>query len=132
VRKSALISTLEAKSLRWKSADSVLSGMRTGSVMIALCATAGMLFATPDRARAADEESASAFASTRFSEPCDGKNNHLWLDNKHTFKTIVVTLRWHAAGGKVLSDQFFPGPNSSREIGCAAEAEIVEAKFAEF
>jgi hypothetical protein len=91
-----------------------------------------MLLATSDSARAADEAPASSFVSTRFSDPCDDKNNRLWLDNKHTFKTIVVTLRWHAAGGKILSDQFFPGPNTSREIGCAAEAEIVEAKFAEF
>jgi hypothetical protein len=45
---------------------------------------------------------------------------------------VATTVRWRAAGGKDLTDQFFPGPNSVREIGCAAEAEIVEAKFADF
>jgi len=82
--------------------------------------------------QAADEPPASSFAATRFAGPCDDKNNRLWLDNRHTFKTLVVTLRWRAAGGKNLTDQFYPGPNSSREIGCAAEAEILEAKFADF
>lgn len=81
---------------------------------------------------AADEPAASSFVATRFEGACDDKNNRLWLDNKHTFKTIVATLKWRAAGGKILTEQFFPAPNSSREIGCAAEAEIVEAKYAEF
>ena len=46
--------------------------------------------------------------------------------------TLGTDFEWRAAGGKDLQDQFFPGPNSVREIGCAAEAEIVEAKFADF
>ena len=58
--------------------------------------------------------------------------DNLWLTNSHTFKTVATTVRWRAAGGKDLTDQFYPGPNSVREIGCAAEAEIVEAKFADF
>ena len=83
-------------------------------------------------ADAAEDPPAASFVATRFAGPCDDKNSRLWLDNKHTFKTVVATLRWRAAGGKVLTEQFFPGPNSSREIGCAAEAEIIEAKYAEF
>lgn len=81
---------------------------------------------------AAEEAPALSFVATRFAEPCDGKNSRLWLENKHTYKTIVATLRWNAAGGKVLTEQFFPPPGSAREIGCAAEAEVIEAKFAEF
>lgn len=83
--------------------------------------------------RAADEAAAAAtFVSLKLEGACDAQNNRLWLTNTHTFKTVATTVRWRAAGGKDLTDQFFPGPNSVREIGCAAEAEIVEAKFADF
>jgi hypothetical protein len=100
-------------------------------VAMVLCSLATVASA-PRLASAAEDPPAQAFVGTRFEGACDDKNNRLWLDNKHTFKTIVATLRWRAAGGKVLTEQFFPGPGSSREIGCAAEAEIVEAQFAEF
>jgi hypothetical protein len=83
-------------------------------------------------AGAAEEELAASFVGTHFAGPCDAQNNRLWLDNKHTYKTVIATLRWRAAGGKVLTEQFFPGPSSSLEIGCAAEAEVIEAKYAEF
>lgn len=82
---------------------------------------------------AADNAPAAAtFVSLKLEGACDAQNNRLWLTNTHTFKTVSTTVRWRAAGGKDLTDQFFPGPNSVREIGCAAEAEIVEAKFADF
>jgi hypothetical protein len=81
---------------------------------------------------AAEEESASGFVSLKLEGACDAQNNRLWLTNSHTFKTVATTVRWRAAGGKDLTDQFYPSPNSVREIGCAAEAEIVEAKFADF
>jgi len=106
--------------------------LRTSTnIALALC-TLATLAAGSAGVYAADEPAAASFVATRFAGACDDKNNRLWLDNKHTFKTIVVTLRWRAAGGKNLTDQFYPGPNSSREIGCAAEAEILEAKFADF
>lgn len=78
------------------------------------------------------EAAASTFVALKLEGACDAQNNRLWLSNTHTFKTVAATIRWRAAGGKDLTDQFFPGPNSVREIGCAAEAEILEAKFAEF
>lgn len=84
------------------------------------------------RLQAAEESAASTFVSLKLEGACDAQNNRLWLTNSHTFKTIATTVKWRAAGGKVLTDQFYPGPNSVREIGCAAEAEIVEAKFADF
>jgi hypothetical protein len=80
----------------------------------------------------AADEPAATFVSLKLEGSCDAQNNRLWLTNSHTFKTVATTVRWRAAGGKDLTDQFFPGPNSVREIGCAAEAEIVEAKFADF
>lgn len=100
-------------------------------IALALCTLATLVTGAVG-VHAADEPPAGSFIATRFAGTCDDKNNRLWLDNKHTFKTIVVTLRWRAAGGKNLTDQFYPGPNSSREIGCAAEAEVLEAKFADF
>jgi hypothetical protein len=80
----------------------------------------------------AADDPAATFVSLKLEGSCDAQNNRLWLTNTHTFKTVATTVRWRAAGGKDLTDQFYPGPNSVREIGCAAEAEIVEAKFADF
>jgi hypothetical protein len=80
----------------------------------------------------AAEEAPSTFVSLKLEGACDAQNNRLWLTNAHTFKTVATIVRWRAAGGKDLTDQFYSGPNSVREIGCAAEAEIIEAKFAEF
>ena len=82
--------------------------------------------------QAAEDASASTFVALKLEGACDDKNTRLWLINSHTFKTVATTVRWRAAGGKDLTDQFFPGPNSVREIGCAAEAEILDAKFADF
>lgn len=75
---------------------------------------------------------ASTFATLKFEGACDASNNRLWLSNTHTFKTVSVKVRWRAAGGKDLIEDFFPAPNSIREIGCAADAEILEANFADF
>ena len=103
--------------------------MRTATkiAVIATLAMAGTLVS-----EAAEEAAPSTFVSLKLEGACDAHNNRLWLTNSHTFKTVVTTVRWRAAGGKDLTDQFFPGPNSVREIGCAAEAEILDAKFADF
>ena len=76
---------------------------------------------------------ASSFVTIKFDGgACDERNTRVWLVNDHTFKTIATTVRWRAAGGKDLSEEFFVSPQTVREIGCAAEAEILEAKFADF
>ena len=93
-------------------------------LLVSMAASAGL--------EAAHEAPAASFVSLKLEGACDAQNNRLWLTNTHTFKTVATTVKWRAAGGKDLQDQFFPGPNSVREIGCAAEAEIVEAKFADF
>ena len=82
--------------------------------------------------QAAEEPTPATYVSLKLEGACDAQNNRLWLTNAHTFKTVVTTVRWRAAGGKDLTDQFYPGPNTVREIGCASEAEIVDAKFADF
>lgn len=81
---------------------------------------------------AAEEAAPSTYVALKFEGSCDDQNNRLWLSNTHTFKTVVTKVRWRAAGGKDLTEEFYPGPNSVREIGCAAEAEILEANFAAF
>ena len=81
---------------------------------------------------AADDAPASSFVTLKLEGACDERNTRLWLINSHTFKTIATTVRWRAAGGKDLREEFYPGPNSVREIGCAAEGEIEDAKFAAF
>ena len=103
----------------------------TRATQIAACIALWAVSATTG-IRAADDAPAATFVSLKLEGACDAQNNRLWLTNTHTFKTVATTVKWRAAGGKDLQDQFFPGPNSVREIGCAAEAEIIEAKFADF
>jgi hypothetical protein len=100
-------------------------------VLIAVIAVAWAALGAPS-SRAAEDAAPNSFVALKFEGACDDQNNRLWLTNSHTFKTIAVKVRWRAAGGKDLEDQFFPQPNSVREIGCAAEAEILEAGFADF
>jgi hypothetical protein len=95
-------------------------------------AVVGFGIASSTALHAAEEAAPSTFVSLRFEGACDDKNNKLFLVNKHTFKTIVTRVRWNAAGGKDLSEEFYPAPNSSKEIGCAADAEILAAEFAAF
>lgn len=104
----------------------------TRSISIVSTVLAIALFSATTASRAADEAAPDTFVTLKFEGACDDQNNRLWLSNSHTFKTIVTKVRWRAAGGKDLTEDFFPAPNSIREIGCAAEAEILEAKFAEF
>jgi hypothetical protein len=101
---------------------------RIVATIVAIVAAGAM--ALPSNA--ADEPVATTFVSVKFEGVCDAQNNRLWLLSTHTFKTIAVTLRWRAAGGKDLVEQFFAAPNSKREIGCAAEAEIKDVAFADF
>jgi hypothetical protein len=97
----------------------------------ALAGALSVLCAGPASIEAA-EESPAGYVSLKFEGDCDAKNKRLWLSNTHTFKTIATTVRWRADGGKDLTEQLFPAPNTVREIGCAADAEILEAKFADF
>jgi hypothetical protein len=82
--------------------------------------------------RAADDPPAGSFVTLTFDGACDPQNNRLWLQSSHTYKTIAVTIRWRAAGGKDLVEQFFAAPGAKREIGCAAEATVEGAEFANF
>ena len=105
--------------------------MRRSSSIVSTALAFSML-AVGAASYAAEEAAPNTFVALKFEGACDGQNNRLWLANTHTFKTVVAKVRWRAAGGKDLTEDFYPAPNSVREIGCAAEAEIIEAKFAEF
>lgn len=98
----------------------------------AIFALATVATAATVTVQAAEEDAAKTFVTLQLDGACDAQNTRLWLINSHTFKTIATTVRWRAAGGKDLQEQFFPGPNSVREVGCAADAEILDAKFADF
>lgn len=98
------------------------------AAVIASCGALSVISASS----AAEDAPPASFVAFKFEGACDDQNNRLWLSNTHTFKTISVKMRWRAAGGKDLEETFFPQPNSVREIGCAAEAEILEAAFADF
>jgi len=102
------------------------------SSMSIIATVLAVLALTVGPSRAADEPAPTTFVALKFEGACDTQNNRLWLTNSHTFKTVVAKVRWRAAGGKDLTEDFYPAPSSTREIGCAAEAEILEAKFAEF
>jgi hypothetical protein len=106
--------------------------MGKATKIAAIFAVGVMASVTTIAVQAAEDAPASSFVTLKLEGACDAQNTRLWLVNSHTFKTIATTVRWKAAGGKDLSEQFFPGPNSVREIGCAAEAEILDAKFADF
>lgn len=68
----------------------------------------------------------------RLDGACDEKNSRLWLSNNHQTKSIVATLRWSLAGGKrVITESFQVAPAARREVGCAARAEVAEARFVE-
>ena len=86
----------------------------------------------PGTIRAMESAEARTFVTLRSEGACDDRNTRLWLVNDHTFKTIATTVRWRAAGGKDLREEFFVSPQIIKEIGCAAEAEILEAKFVDF
>lgn len=95
-------------------------------------ASVAMILSGLGPAHAAEEPAPRTFIEIKFEGVCDAQNNRLWLVSTHTFKTIAVTLRWRAAGGKDLVEQFFTPPGTRREIGCAADAEVTEVSFADF
>ena len=77
------------------------------------------------------EEDATKSVELRLEGECDPKNSRLWLLNNHPTRSIIATLRWNLAGSKrIITDQFQVNPASKREIGCAAQADVVVAAFA--
>ena len=69
----------------------------------------GSIAASTGLEAADDAAAAATFVSLKLEGACDAQNNRLWLTNTHTFKTVATTVRWRAAGGKDLTDQFYPG-----------------------
>lgn len=111
-------------------ATQIASGFFSAAVIAGALVVATMLGSA--RLEAAEEPEPATFVSLKYEGSCDERNNRLWLSNTHTFKTVATIVRWRAAGGKDLTEEFFASPNSVREIGCAAEAEILRANFAQF
>lgn len=104
---------------------------RTGKIAAVCCLGMVAIFGT-GTIRATQNAEASSFVRLSLEGKCDASNTRLWIVNDHTFKTIATTVRWRAAGGKDLNEEFFVSPQTIREVGCAAEAEILDAKFVDF
>lgn len=100
-----------------------------GALSIGALLTPGLAMRAQDAAALADPVKS---VELRLDGQCDEKNSRLWLSNNHDSKTIIATLRWSLAGGKrVITDSFQVAPMARIEVGCAARAEVAEARFAE-
>ena len=78
------------------------------------------------------EEEAAKNLTLILEGACDPKNSRLFVESKHASRTIIATLRWNLSGSKrVATDQFQVAPNARVEIGCAAQADIVSAVYAQ-
>jgi hypothetical protein len=97
---------------------------------IGIVAAAAWLAFAP-LARSADEDPVKSLTLI-LEGACDPKNSRLFVESKHATRTIIATLRWNLSGSKrVATDQFQVAPNARVEIGCAAQADIVSAIFAQ-
>jgi hypothetical protein len=74
-----------------------------------------------------------AEVTLQWGKACDAQNGRLYVENRHSFRTAIVTVQWKAAGGKALEERFVLEPGVITEIGCAlADATIVKAELADF
>jgi hypothetical protein len=102
---------------------------RVAQSLIGIAMSAALFMHAP-HARAEDD--AAKNLTLILEGQCDPKNSRLFVESKHASKTIVATLRWNLSGSKrIATDQFQVGPGSRVEVGCAAQADIVSAKFVE-
>jgi len=94
------------------------------TLLAGLCMAAGGALAA--------EEDALKSVELKLEGQCDKANSRLWVVNNHATRAIIATLRWNLAGAKrIVTDQFQVLPSASLEIGCAAQADIVVARFAD-
>jgi hypothetical protein len=76
-------------------------------------------------------EEAATFAELQLIGNCDPKNQRLWLFNRHESKALIITVRWNLAGSKrIITDKIQIPAASPRELGCAAQADIIQVEFA--
>jgi hypothetical protein len=74
-----------------------------------------------------------AEVTLQWGQPCDAQNGRLYVENAHSFRTAIVTVRWQAGGGKALEQQFILEPGVITEVGCAlSDATIVKAELTSF
>lgn len=100
-----------------------------GALTIGAVLTPGLTMRAQDAAALTDPIKS---VELRLDGQCDEKNSRLWLSNNHDTKAVVATLRWSLAGGKrVITDSFQVAPLARIEVGCAARAEVAEARFVE-
>jgi hypothetical protein len=109
--------------------SSVVEKKSSNALLAALCGVAVFLCATNARAQTEDP---LKNLELKLEGECDKANSRLWVINSHESRTIIATLRWNLAGAKrIVTDQFQVLPSARLEIGCAAQADIVVARFAD-
>jgi hypothetical protein len=109
--------------------SSVVERKLFNTLLAALCGVAVLLCAADVRAQ---EEDPLKSLELKLEGECDKANSRLWVVNNHATRTIIATLRWNLAGAKrIVTDQFQVVPSARLEIGCAAQADIVVARFAD-
>lgn len=80
----------------------------------------------------AEEAPAASFIRQMTDKQCDQFNRSWVVENKHTYLSIKVQVRWSAVGAKQVSEEFVLSPGASRALGCASELEIVSAEIMQF
>lgn len=89
------------------------------------------LFALAGVATSAQEPEAGV--ALHYGDSCDARNRRLYVENRHTFRSYVVTVSWTAVGGKTVTMDLTVEPKVTREVGCATDgAQIVKAVLMEF
>lgn len=110
------------------------SGVRSGGASRNQLRSIALLLAITGLCAAEETPTAiPAEVALQWGQPCDAQNGRLYVANAHTFRTAIVTVRWRAAGGKALEQQFILEPGVITEVGCAlSDATIVKAELAQF
>jgi cytochrome c-type biogenesis protein CcmH/NrfF len=97
-------------------------------VLVASYAVAALAVASHHLAGQA--ENPMQYASIALQGSCgDGLNSRVFLANRHQSRDIMATVRWRVANGQFSSQQFRINAGMRQQIGCAADARIVSARF---
>jgi hypothetical protein len=90
-----------------------------------------MVVLATNAAHTQEAQDVTTFAELQLIGNCDPKNQRLWLFNRHDSKALIITVRWNLAGSKrIITDKIQIPAASPRELGCAAQADIVHVEFA--
>jgi hypothetical protein len=96
--------------------------------LILLLSTSSALAADPP-----SDAVKSSIVSLSYAESCDDRQNRrIKIANNHLYRTARVTVKWRAAGGKELQEEFLVPPGDTKQVGCGVEGSIVNVILADF